>query len=107
LRRQNASLASKSNVFGRLSEEQKLHVQKNVIRVWPANVPGAKGEGAADIPMLHPILPAEPGPIRRAAMIVCPGGAYEFRAPSNCEPGSTSRQIRLGETCDTDLEENR
>ena len=51
----------------------------NVIKLWPDGAPGALGTADKDIPTLMPFLP-EPDKAGGAAMIVCPGGSYEFLA---------------------------
>ncbi len=71
--------APRGTIFDRLSEAEATRFRKSAIRLWPDRAPGSKGDAVADIPLLYPVLP-EPSPATRAAMIVCPGGAYEFHA---------------------------
>ncbi len=54
------------------------------VLLWPDGAPGALGEGPEDQPRLTPYLPAGEGP--RAAVVVCPGGGYNVRAPHEGEP---------------------
>lgn len=53
------------------------------IPLWPDGVPGALGNTTNDIPTLTPYLPdpIPPGGTTVAAMVICPGGAYEHLAP--------------------------
>ena len=49
--------------------------EPDVVELWPAGAPGAKGTGAADTPTLSIYLP----PAERSvgtAVVVCPGGGY-------------------------------
>jgi acetyl esterase/lipase len=52
--------------------------------LWPQGAPGAKGTGPEDCPRLTPYLPEGAGPF--PAVVVCPGGAYAFRAAHEAEP---------------------
>jgi acetyl esterase/lipase len=54
------------------------------ILLWPQGAPGAKGAGPEDCPRLTPYLPEGDGPF--PAVVVCPGGAYAFRAAHEAEP---------------------
>lgn len=47
--------------------------------LWPDGAPGAKGTEDADKPSLTVFLPPE-GKANRAAVVVCPGGGYQFLA---------------------------
>jgi acetyl esterase/lipase len=51
------------------------------ITLWPEGAPGALGTNAVDIPTLTPYLPDLTN-ATGAAMVICPGGAYEHLAPS-------------------------
>ncbi len=51
----------------------------NSFPLWPEGAPGALGKETKDIPTLTPFFP-EPGKATGAAMIVCPGGAYQHLA---------------------------
>lgn len=54
--------------------------------LWaPGAVPGARGDGPADVPTLTPYL-LPPGERARGAVIVCPGGGYGNLAPHEGEP---------------------
>ena len=50
------------------------------IRLWQGDAPGAKGKRKCDIPTLtaYPVTPANGKKV--PAVIICPGGAYSFRA---------------------------
>jgi len=50
------------------------------IPLWPDGAPGALGTADKDIPTLTAFLPA-PEIATGAAIVVCPGGGYEFHAP--------------------------
>ena len=50
------------------------------VPLWPAGAPGALGTSTNDIPTLTPYLPA-PTNATGAAMIICPGGGYQYLAP--------------------------
>lgn len=50
------------------------------IPLWPEGAPGALGKDAKDIPTLTVFLPA-PEIATGAAVVVCPGGGYQFHAP--------------------------
>lgn len=51
--------------------------------LWPEGAPNALGTTEEDVPALFPyLLEGE----NRAAVIVCPGGGYEFRADHEGEP---------------------
>ena len=56
----------------------------NSFPLWPGGAPGALGKEAKDVPTLTPFFPA-PGKATSAAMIICPGGAYQFLAPHEGE----------------------
>jgi acetyl esterase/lipase len=52
---------------------------KTFLRLWPGPAPGAQGETLEDIPAVQVFLPkAETA--TGASIVVCPGGAYGFRA---------------------------
>lgn len=51
----------------------------NAIPLWPDGAPGALGAAAKDIPTLTPFL-ADPAKATGAALVVCPGGAYQHLA---------------------------
>jgi acetyl esterase/lipase len=54
-------------------------------RLWPeGSVPGAQGDGEADVPALYPYLLADGRP--HAAVVVCPGGGYAGLAPHEGTP---------------------
>ena len=46
------------------------------VLLWPDGAPGALGSAENDRPALIPYLPADAGPVARAAVIICPGGSY-------------------------------
>lgn len=48
-------------------------------RLWTGDAPGFKGAADADIPTVQAYLPAM-GKANGAAVVICPGGAYEFLA---------------------------
>lgn len=48
-------------------------------RLWPSGAPGAKGTTDADMPSAQIYLPAR-DKANGAAVVICPGGAYEFLA---------------------------
>jgi len=50
------------------------------IPLWPDGAPGALGHSSNDIPTLTPFLPP-PKTATGAAMIICPGGAYQQLEP--------------------------
>lgn len=50
------------------------------IPLWPNGAPGALGTSSNDIPTLTPYLPDATN-ATGAAMVICPGGAYQFLAP--------------------------
>jgi acetyl esterase/lipase len=53
---------------------------KDAIPLWPNGAPGALGNSTNDIPTLTPYLPDTTN-ATGAAMVICPGGAYQFLAP--------------------------
>ena len=50
------------------------------IRLWPGDAPGAKGNRKCDIPTLTPYIVKSTNNKKVPAVIICPGGAYSFRA---------------------------
>lgn len=56
---------------------------REAIRLWDNDAPGAKGVAAADIPTITPYLPKGP---TGAAVIVCPGGGYAGLAEHEWTP---------------------
>jgi acetyl esterase/lipase len=52
----------------------------NSFPLWPDGAPGALGKEPKDIPTLTPYVPAA-GKATGAAMVICPGGAYQHLAP--------------------------
>lgn len=54
------------------------------IPLWPGGAPGALGKTTNDIPTLTPYLP-QPAKATGAAMVICPGGAYQILAPHEGE----------------------
>lgn len=50
------------------------------IPLWPNGAPGALGTSSNDIPTVTPYLP-DPTNATGAAMVICPGGAYQHLAP--------------------------
>ena len=52
---------------------------KNAIPLWPDGAPGALGTSSNDIPTLTPYLCESNA--TGAAMVICPGGAYQHLAP--------------------------
>jgi acetyl esterase/lipase len=50
------------------------------IPLWPDGAPGALGTRPQDIPTITPYLP-DPTNATGAAIVICPGGAYEHLAP--------------------------
>ena len=48
--------------------------------LWPGGAPGALGTSSNDIPTLTPYLP-DPASASGAALVICPGGAYQNLAP--------------------------
>jgi alpha-L-fucosidase len=55
------------------------------IVLWPEGAPGALGKEAIDIPTLTPYLPPKEK-ATGAAIVICPGGAYQNLAPHEGEP---------------------
>jgi acetyl esterase/lipase len=53
---------------------------ENPIPLWPNGAPGALGTNDWDIPTLTPFLP-DAANATGAAMVICPGGAYQHLAP--------------------------
>ena len=53
---------------------------KNAVLLWPDGAPGALGTNAPDVPTLTPYFP-DPTNRTGAAMVICPGGGYEYLAP--------------------------
>lgn len=57
------------------------------VPLWPAGWPlGADDHSGVSAPALTPYLSAGPGPDRRPAVVVCPGGGYAVLAPHEGEP---------------------
>ncbi len=56
---------------------------REAIRLWDGDAPGAQGQADADIPTITPYLPKVP---TSAAMIVCPGGGYQGLAAHESSP---------------------
>jgi len=54
--------------------------RQSPIPLWPGGAPGALGTSSNDIPTLTPYLP-DPASATGAALVICPGGAYEHLAP--------------------------
>jgi len=54
------------------------------VLLWPKGAPRAKGNDPEDRPHLIPFL--LPGPEKRPAIVVCPGGGYAGRAEHEGEP---------------------
>lgn len=53
------------------------------IRLWPGDAPGAIGDTNEDIPELSVYPASSPS---GGAVVICPGGGYEFHAPHEAEP---------------------
>lgn len=47
------------------------------IRLWNGNAPGAQGSNEEDVPTITPFLAKNPN---GAAVVICPGGGYQFLA---------------------------
>jgi acetyl esterase/lipase len=54
------------------------------IPLWPQGAPGTLGHAPADIPAITSFLPV-PEKATGAALLICPGGGYEFLAPHEGE----------------------
>src|SRR5262245_50798323 len=61
-----------------------VEAQTNSIPLWPDGAPGALGKADKDIPTLTPFL-ADATKSTGAALVVCPGGAYQHLAPHEGE----------------------
>jgi acetyl esterase/lipase len=59
-------------------EQRALH-EASAIRLWAGRAPLATGDTAADLPVLHPVLPPR-GADPVGAVIVMPGGGYASHA---------------------------
>jgi len=62
-----------------LSVSSRAEVQVPIL-LWPDGAPGALGTRPQDIPTITPYSP-DPANATGAAMVICPGGAYEHLAP--------------------------
>src|SRR5882757_1798849 len=53
---------------------------QTAILLWPNGAPGALGDSTNDTPTLTPYL-ADTTNATGAAMVICPGGGYQYLAP--------------------------
>jgi acetyl esterase/lipase len=64
-------------MFENVSAEARARYEADAIRLWDGRAPSAQGDAPEDIPLLYPLLPAK-GEVPAGAILVLPGGAYQF-----------------------------
>lgn len=83
---QDAGVAPPRSIFGRLSPDARAHYESTAIRLWETAAPGANGDAPEDIPLLYPVLPAQPSAQARPAILVFAGGSYNFHSAAEAFP---------------------
>src|SRR5208283_5790773 len=81
--RESSPISMKSCLLSAMLFSSFLHCSaqmQTAIALWPGGAPGALGTSSNDIPALTPYLP-DPASATGAALVICPGGAYEHLAP--------------------------
>lgn len=73
------------SIFGRMPAEARSHYAASAWRLWEARAPQARGDTAADVPLLYPVLPAGPAQ-PRGVVIVLPGGGYRYHSAAEAFP---------------------
>lgn len=77
--------AAAGTMFKNMSPEIRAGYESAGFRLWADRAPQAKGEAAADIPMLYPVLPPK-GPVPVGVVLVLPGGGYNSHAAHEAFP---------------------
>lgn len=74
------------SILDGLTPEAKSHYQATAIRLWAEAAPQARGTAEADIPLLFPVGATEASAQARPAMLVLPGGGYNFHSTAEAFP---------------------
>lgn len=69
--------AQPRSMFENMTAEVRATYESAGFRLWAGRAPGARGDAAADIPMLYPVLPPK-GPAPAGVVLVLPGGGYNY-----------------------------
>ncbi len=69
--------AQTNTLFENMTPELRAAREAAGFRLWEDRAPGARGDTAADIPMLYPVLPPK-GAAPVGAVLVLPGGGYSY-----------------------------
>ncbi len=72
-------------IFDKTSAEARARYEADAVRLWNGRAPGAQGDTPEDLPLLYPLLPAQ-GQTPTGAILVLPGGAYEYLAAAESFP---------------------
>ncbi len=64
-------------LFESMTPEIRAGCEAAAFRLWDGRAPQARGDAAADTPMLYAVLPPR-GPAPVGAMVVLPGGGYNY-----------------------------
>jgi acetyl esterase/lipase len=73
------------SIFENVPAESRAVYEAAAIRLWPGRAPEAKGETAADTPLLYPVLPPK-GTAPVGVVLVLPGGGYTYHAAHEAFP---------------------
>jgi acetyl esterase/lipase len=69
--------AAPRTMFENMTAEVRTGYEAAGFRLWEGRAPSAKGDNAADIPMLYPVLPPR-GTAPTGVVLVLPGGGYNY-----------------------------
>jgi len=69
--------AAPRTMFENMTAEVRAGHESAGFRLWPDRAPQARGDDAADIPMLYPVLPPK-GTAPTGVVLVFPGGGYNY-----------------------------
>lgn len=69
--------AAPRTMFENMTAEVRAGYESTGFRLWDERAPGARGDTAADIPMLYPVLPPK-GTVPAGVVLVLPGGGYNY-----------------------------
>lgn len=83
---QDPGVTAPRSIFGRLAPDARAHYESIAIRLWETPAPGANGDAPEDIPLLYPVLPAQPSAQARPAILVFAGGGYNFHSAAEAFP---------------------
>lgn len=79
--------------FGEMPADERAAYEKAAVRLWNGPSPDAKGDSAADVPLLYPVGNAKTAS-PRPALIIFPGGGYRFLSPTEAFPIAKQAESR-------------